>query len=79
MAKRSKIPGWLDAVVIVLVPLMRRFVLFSKVLEPADQSGFRLFRKTHHRNLLALLVSMYGTPASGAVTAITLCRLGDIR
>jgi hypothetical protein len=57
MAKRSKISGWLDAVVIVLVPLMRRFVLFSKVPEPADESGFRLFRKTHHHNLLALPLS----------------------
>ena len=54
MVKRSKVPGWSDAVVIMLIPLMRRFVLFSKVSEPADQSGFRLFRKTHHLNLLAL-------------------------
>jgi hypothetical protein len=43
-AKKSKFPVVLDAVVIVLVPLMRRFVPLFKLLEPADQSGFGLFR-----------------------------------
>jgi hypothetical protein len=53
-AQKIKIPICLDAVVIVLVPFMRRLIPFPEFLEPTHQSGFRLFRKSHHPNLLAL-------------------------
>jgi hypothetical protein len=53
-AQKIKIPICLDAVVIVLVPFMRRLIPFPEFLEPTHQSGLGLFRKSHHPNLLAL-------------------------